>query len=253
MKSKVLQLAVLSGSVLFCLGLPARGQSSVTVQFTGTYTGTFGGVEAGVYGGKINGTKADPGIICDDYNDTVTAGETWTANAIQASSLTTSNIGQTMFGSEFGSANAGLEVYAEVAQLVSLMFSGKTSYSGSGNNITHISPGDISAAIWYITGFGSPSKWSLTSDAKALVSAVQGQFQNNLTAAETYLSSQSDLWILTPTSWSKHDGTPQEMWAKGLSVPEGGAVLAYLLLAGITCLGAMRIRSKTQSGSDTAV
>ena len=40
----------------------------------------------------------------------------------------------------------------------------------------------------------------------------------------------------------------QEMWGM-VPVPEGGAALGYLLLAGLCCFGAMFLRSRRQIGS----
>ena len=236
MISKAFKFAVLSGSVLLCLGLPAVAQNVVTVDFTGGYSTTFEDYGAGVYTATINGTSSASGIICDDFNDEVYANETWKANAYQASSLNSSNIDETMFG-----AKIGITGYAEVATLVSMMFGNVTTFGG----ITGINQSEIASAIWDITT--TPNGISgLDSKAQALVAAIKNEF-GSVSAAQAYLSGLKNLWILTPSTLGP--GEPQEMWTAGLSVPEGGAALMYLSLAGITCMGAMFLRSKKQSST----
>jgi hypothetical protein len=240
MKVRTLKLAALTGSVFICLGLPAIGQEDATVQFTGGYSSTFSNSDsqfgAGIYTSNltVNGATSSPGIICDDFKDEITPGQTWNAYAYQASSLTSSNIGETMFGSSIGVTG-----YAEVATLVSMLF-GNQSFYGS---ITGISQSEIASAIWYLT---DPSVSGLDSKALSLVAAVNNAFGNNASSAQAYLASLTNLWILTPNPMGQ--GEPQEMWtaAVSLSVPEGGAAFMYLLLAGVTCFGAMLLRSKRQ-------
>src|SRR5579871_4196504 len=98
MRVKYLGL-VIAGSALLCCGVPAIAQQDVSVTFTGGYTGTFENFGAGVYSGTING-NASPGIICDDFNDEVSSGESWNAKAFQVSSLVSGgNLDSTLFGS----------------------------------------------------------------------------------------------------------------------------------------------------------
>jgi hypothetical protein len=232
-KNKVTRFAVISGMSLFCLGLPVMGQQVVSVQFTGGYSTTFansdGDFGAGVYTGTINGASS-PGIICDDYNDEVTSGETWNAKAYQASSLASGNIGSTLFGNSIG-----LTGYAELGTLVSMMFgNAPNSYAG----ITGITQSEIASAIWDITTPGGIK--GLDSKAQALVAAVELSFTGNVSKATAYLATLTNLWILTPDPLTGvGSGEPQEMWTESLSVPEGGAALLYLLLAGCACFGTM--------------
>jgi hypothetical protein len=247
MKIKAGGLAVIIGAVLLLLALPAFGQygpytgpaltSPVPVQFTGGYTTTWGNNSgdygAGIYSGLVNGPN-QTGIICDDFNDEIYSGETWSANAFQVSTLNSSNISEVLFGGDHGSgyANIGVTGYAEVATLVNMMFNG-SSYSQS----------DISSAIWDITDGGSLQ--GLDSTALGLVGAVEEAFGGNAGAAQTYLNSLTNLWILTPIPGTQWTGYPQtqEMW---IDVPEGGAALLYLLLAGGVCFGAMFLSSRNR-------
>lgn len=235
MKIRYAGLAAIAGSILLVAGLPAWGQITVSMSSNASGTGTWESPEGDVYTGVYTGTatgvpNANPGIVCDDFSDTVYSGETWKATGLDAASLTTANIDQTMFG-----ATIGLQGYAEVATLVSDMFNGKSGYT----------PTELSSAIWYITAAGNPilsaQLWAdMDSAAQALVKSLQKQY-SGLTnaAAEQVLAQFSNLWILTPIAGSQNpytDGEPQEMW---LSVPEGGAALLYLLLAGAACFGGL--------------
>lgn len=223
------------------LANPSQAQTPVTVNYSGggstTWTGPnpdfiFGNetVYAGIYSGSVSGIGAQSGMICDDYADTVTPGETWSATAFNAASLTSSNIKNTMFGSTIG-----LDGYAEVATLVSYMFSGHSGYTQA----------ELSSAIWYITSGGnwllSSRLWnSLDANAQALVTSLQSQFKTNAQALAA-LSGFGNLWILTPNK-----NGPQEMWVEAA---EGGAALLYLLLAGFSCFGAMYWKRRQALGS----
>ena len=243
MKIDTGRLAIIAGAALFCLGLPAHGQSVVNVDFNGGYSTTFansfGDYGAGVYTATING-QSSPGIICDDFNDEVTSGEKWKAKAYQASSLASGNIGSTLFGNSIG-----LTGYAEVAVLVSMMF-GNTPNSYGG--ITGITQSELAAAIWDITTPGGIS--GLDAKAKLLVAAVELTFKGNTSLATKYLATLTNLWILTPDPLTGvGSGEPQEMWTEGLSMPEGGTALMFLLLAGGTCFGAMFLKYRGRFGS----
>lgn len=248
-KNKATRLTVMAGISLFCLGLPVMGQQVVSVKYTGGYSTTFsnsdGTVGAGIYTGTVNGASS-PGIICDDYKDEVTSGETWNATAYQASSLNSTNINDTLFGKTIG-----LDGYAEVATLVSMMFGNTTSYSANGYHITGITQSEIASAIWDITTPGGIN--GLDSNATNLVKALKSAFGSSISKAEAYLSGMTNLWILTPNpKTGVGSGEPQEMWTEGLSVPEGGAALLYLLLAGCACFGTMFYSRKRAAASIVA-
>lgn len=236
-------MATIAAVALLCLTRPAHGQDDVTVNFSGGGSTTWVGpnpdgpgsldVYAGIYNGTVSGIPgANPGIICDDYKDNVTAGQTWTATALDAAALTTSNIGQTLFGSTIG-----LQGYAEVATLVSYMFSGNSGYTQA----------ELSSAIWYITsgsGTLSSNLWNaLDGAAKALVTTLQGEFGGLTNAqAQAALQKFGNLWILTPSPEGPNE--PQEMW---VSAAEGGAAALYLLLGAFTCCGALFLRRREQA------
>jgi len=240
MKIRAEGWATVIGLAMLCCGLPALGQSVVSVQFTGGYTTTWGNsggdYGAGIYSANINGAPSASGIICDDFNDEIWAGESWKASAYQASSLASGNIGSTLFGNTIG-----LTGYAEVATLVSMMFSGTplTSYG----SITGATQAELSSAIWDITTPGGIS--GLDAKALSLVAAVESAFTGNVAGATAYLDSLTNVWILTPDPLTGvGSGEPQEMWTE--SVPEGGAAFMFLLFAGAACFGAMFFRYRSE-------
>ena len=230
MKKSVFLLA--AATLLF---VPSVLGQNTNMSFNGGYQGsnwTYGNetVGTGFYDGSINGVQvgpgqSSPGMICDDFRDNVYAGETWTANAINAGTLT-SNIGQTLFG------GLGVAVYQQVAYLVYQMFT---------TNPNAATQAAYSEAIWALTNSGvDPSK--LTGLALTLYNGVRG-------GSEILSSSQlATLWIYTPTVPGGNNA--QEMWGMvPVPVPEGGAALGYLFMAGICCFGAVFLRSRRQIDS----
>jgi len=244
MKISTARIATFAASVILFAGLSAFGQT-VTVDYTGGYSTTWsnnsGNYAAGIYTATINGVTSSSGIICDDFQDNVTKGETWKATAVQASTLASGNVSGLLFGGSYaGYASVGVTGYAEVATLVSMMFSGTKTYLGVTGTI---SQAEISSAIWDITAGGTLQ--GLDNTAKQLVAAVEKAFGGKTSAAETYLATLTNLWILTPTP-AGQKGEAQEMWTENLSVPEGGAALMYLLFAMLFCGGAFFLRNREQ-------
>jgi hypothetical protein len=251
MRIRMRRLAAIVGFIGLGLALPAFGQSDgsgFTVNFTTPNNPViFGDGYADPYNGTVtynNGPSINPNglIVCDDYNDNINENTHWPATGIQASTLANgTNLSDTMFGTK--GTMIGLLGYAEVANLVSQMFS-------TTNNQQQ---GDLSAAIWWITSGGKVSSGgvyslngvTLNANASALLSAVLQLASTNPTALLTALANDTNLWILTPSGYGTNGQQPQEMW---ISTPEGGATLLYLLLAGLTCFGAMRFSYLNQTG-----
>lgn len=210
----------------------AAGQSNVSLSFNGTYSATScigpdGCVGAGLYGGTINGVnvgqgQAVPGMICDDYFDNITSGEKWTASGISVASLNSSNIAsQTLFG-----AVIGVSGYTELAYLANEMLTSKT--------LSSAQQGAISEAIWFITSGGKSG--SLGSLAQGYLNAAVAAL-----AAGANLSEFANLYLYTPNPRGPNEA--QEMFSL-VPVPEGGAAIAYLLMAGLCCFGAMRFKHR---------
>ncbi len=223
-------LGAFIASAVLCLALPAFAQD--TVYFDGVVggsdTGTTGSgtsVDAytGLYSGTLNGV-AVTGFICDDYAHDITNPESWQATATQASALgsTNSTIAQNALNAtEFG-GTIGFVGYAEVANLVSAMYTFTAQGPGSRtiDGIANVTVTDISEAIWAITAGGASNivgknGTGLTANATALIAYLTtGAGAFNLTTAQAYLASLGNLWILTPTSGQGgSNGPPQEFWA----------------------------------------
>ena len=214
--------------------VPSVFGQNTTMYFNGGYQGsnwTYNNetVGTGFYDGSINGVQVGPGqpgglgMVCDDFKDNVYSGETWTANGINAASLNSSNMGQTLFGTAIG-----LQGYSELAYLVNQMVT---------TNPNADSQAAYSEALWALTGGVSPG--DLTGQALTLYNTAVSLY----TSGQISLSQFANLWIYTPNP--RGPAQAQEMWGQ-VAVPEGGAALEYLLLAGLSCFGAMFWRSRRQ-------
>jgi hypothetical protein len=245
MRIRVRGLSAVIALVGLWFAVPAFGQTDGST-FNLSVSGPDNSVVVGdgyadPYNGtaSYNGSNINPNglIVCDDYNHNVTAGETWTATGMQASTLTSGNVDNTRFGSSIG-----LLGYAEVANLVTQLLSTNNQQLQA----------DISSAIWWITSGGTKigSNYSfdgvsLDANAVALLKAVLGTSSSTLLSQ---LAKDTNLWIMTPTSGGPN--SPQEMWVE---TPEGGAALMYLLLAALACYGAMFLRNRNRFASGAAI
>jgi hypothetical protein len=252
MKNRAIRLAAMAASVLLCFGVSAFGQD-VTIDFTGVsnYNVQALGAYAGYYTGTVNGVASNPGFICDDFNNEIfLPSESWQATGTSFASLATSPsaLNSTLFGNTIGLAG-----YAAIAYLSNLM--SVTPASGQG---------DISAAIWYIGSLNSGNvvPWAdLDATAQGYVDTLLGDgsqlglydgtygFGSAATQAALTELEGSSLWLYTPTGQGitpAGDPFPQEFVGSVavVAVPEGGAALLYLLLAGLTCFGAMFLNSR---------
>jgi hypothetical protein len=228
-KSRAVAYIAMAGALL-CLGASLRAQSVVSVKFTGSSSATWDGDDAGIYGGTANGSTS-PGFVSDDFTGQIHSGESWAGNAIDVSQLTATDpstgkpyLDDTLFGSKIGVTG-----YAEMAMLVSMMFNGSSTFG----IVTGLTQSELSSAIWAI---GSGNTKGLDTKTLLLLAELGLNFSSPRLAT-TYLDSLSNLWILTSSSG--------EMWTEGLSVPEGGAALLYLLIAGAACFGAMFKQRRT--------
>lgn len=222
---RIVKLLLVFGALL--LFIPSGFGQNTNMYFNGGYQGanwTYGSetVGTGFYDGSINNVQVGPnqpggpGMICDDFKDNVYAGESWTASAVNASTVS-SNLGALLFGNTIGVTG-----YTEVAYLVYQMFT---------TNPNAATEAAYSQAIWALTG-GLP------------LSALGGKGSLALTLYDSALANWggltvqelATLWIYTPNPRGPNEA--QEMWGK-VAVPEGGSAIAYLLLAGICCFVAM--------------
>jgi hypothetical protein len=236
-------LAAIIGCAALCLALPALGQvynmqltavEGVVYPGSDAYAGLYYGT-ASVSGGQTTATTA---MICDDYNTEIPLPDSWTATALTAPEIA-ANLSSTKFGANFGSQSAALTAYAEIATLVELMFApGETAAYHA----------DISGAIWSIADQGT-GPIPLDTESNALIAWAKGYVGSN---AASVLAADTNLKLYTPTPLS----SSQEFWfdpeGTSINIPEGGAGLLYLLLAGLTCFGAMYFSPKNQFGNRVA-
>jgi len=234
------RVCVWAGVILctaLCFALPALAQNS-TLSFNGGYQGAVwcggseGCVATGFYDGSINGVQVGPGqpggpgMICDDYNHNIVAGENWTANGIDVANLNSSNIDSTQFGKQLGTS--AIQVYTELAYLVNQMFT---------TNPNATNQAFYSEALWYLTG-GVTQGQIQNTQAWAYVQAAIAFFNNGGS-----LSQFANLMLYTPTNQGSTG--PQEMWGE-VAALEGGAAWTYLLLAGVACFGAVFFRRQVR-------
>jgi hypothetical protein len=246
-EEKKMRRVLLFPVALTCLFFASSAFAQVgntQMYFNGGYQGDVwsggpeGSVATGFYDGSINGVnvgpgQTSPGFICDDYYDSISSGEHWSATGYQVSSLNASNIGQdTLFGnanwSNVTSGWTGVQGYQALAYLVNDMFT-----NGVGNSSLQSS---ISQALWYLTSLarGPGYEFSLSclnTTAQNLVLYVENI--NNDPALSTYTGLYLYTQPFNPTG-------PQEMWGQiDVLMPEGGSAAVYLLICGVGCLGAV--------------
>jgi hypothetical protein len=240
MKDKAGKLAGIVGLLSLCLTVPGFGQAA-TVDFTSAAS-VFDPYQGTVIIGGVTQDNYDL-IVCDDATHDISAPESWTANAILVSNLNTTpaspnNVDNTFFGSAIG-----LTGYTKLAAVANAILTGQTSLAG----VSNLTDADLSEALWIIAAGAEPGGVTESQAAKNLVTALGSD-------SSLSLSTYSDLYVLTPTGDFSNKalypfGTPQEMFTL---VPEGGTAALYLLLAGLACLGTMRLSSRNIFGSRAA-
>jgi len=183
----------LSLLALMCLAPLGFAQSSVTMTLTGAGSNILGPAYVGPYYATI-GTETNVAIICDDFADESTVGQTWTANVYNVASLGTGS--QTWMQSK----GVTLQDYAEAAWLAEQLVNPTALTCVAGANCA----GDIQYAIWqlfdpkdnplqYLTGI------NLTAASNALLEA-------STEASDMPLSDFSNVLVYSPAG----GGPPQE-------------------------------------------
>jgi hypothetical protein len=207
------------------------GLAQQTLELTGVNGNNYAGIYIGPYDIQVGHNGPTSGMICDDFNDDVGIGNTWTAKPVSVSGGTLS---QTMFGGQQGA----LQGYEEVAAL---------SYAILFNNQSSTTTALMQYAIWAIFSPTQVQNWLKANDGSNYASDW-ATIQSYITWAGQHgsqsLLSQFVVW--TPQGCKSGTCGAQEMFQY---VPEGGTALIYLLLAGIFCFGAMWIKSRGVAGT----
>jgi hypothetical protein len=209
---------------LLCLA-PCAFANSLTM--TGAGNNVMDNVYVGPYYATVNGVQNTP-VICDDFADESYIGHTWNYTANNFSTL-----GNALWGNQTNNYDAAAWL---TLQMLSL--------NGNPGNATQV--GYLSFAIWSLFD-GSNALKGLNSTQLAGVNAWLGKVPLNLLPGEF-----ANFLLLTPQGCTAGPGScPGQEFM--MLVPEGGSGAMYLLLAGLSCFGALLFRRRGQrSGSRIA-
>ena len=244
---RVVRVSLWVGLVAICCGPWATAQN---VTLTSAGGNVYDGIYLSPYYATVNGAPNTP-IICDDFGDESYVPSSWTASITSFSSISPTN---TAWDKQ-NAANASL--YGAVGYLAGLVLSAST---GSVDQVKY------TFAMWAVfdpTGVETylqthPSTGGLISTSALcdyIFGASAGCTANpgtgELALAETHPTSQfGGYQVLSPyikgttTLCTAEAGNcPAQEF---ITVPEGGAALAYLLLAGLCCGIAVFSRSQRQ-------
>jgi hypothetical protein len=215
----------LAALALLCFAPCAFANSSLTM--TGAGNNVMDNVYVGPYYATVNGVQNTP-VICDDFADESYIGHTWNYTANNFSTL-----GNALWGNQTNNYDAAAWL---TLQMLSL--------NGNPGNATQV--GYLSFAIWSLFD-GSNALKGLNSTQLAGVNAWLGKVPLNLLPGEF-----ANFLLLTPQGCTAGPGScPGQEFM--MLVPEGGSGVMYLLLAGLSCFGALLFRRRGQaSGSRIA-
>ena len=257
-KKRVIRVFLWVG-VLLCLGTWAIAQTSVTL--TAPAPGpSYDGIYLSPYYATVGGVANTP-VVCDDFGDDSTL-STWDATVTAFSGLTAPT------GTSWSMAGKGLSPYDAVGWLTTQVLAQVPGSTGqiidSFANWAVFDPNGVASYLLSNPVSGGPlTTAQLCTDIFGSAGCTKTWVQANgglLATAYTYGAAVPvggyGLEIISPdkpgttTVCKAETGCPaQEFIAM---VPEGGAALAYLLLAGLCCLGAIRMRSHRQIGGISA-
>jgi len=245
---KVVQIC---GLVLaMCLAPMAFAQTSVTL--TGVSGQSYDGIYVSPYYASVGGTTT--AVVCDDFADESTLGSTWNAQTTSFSNVNSTN-------TSWGLAGANTALYGAVGYLTNLVLG-----AAPGSTAQVID----TFALWAVFDPNGVEQYlashPLTSGSLTTAQLCNAIFGTSGCSSSTALKG-SLLWIaensgFTAAQWGMTvlsgdiPGTSNLCTAESgncpaqefvyLSVAEGGAAAAYLLLAGLCCWGAIFLRSKRQ-------
>jgi len=255
---KVVQMCCLAAAI--CLASAAFSQTSVTL--TGPTSGpVYDGIYMSPYYATVGGVANTP-VICDDFADDSYFGRTWNATVTPFSGITSSN-------TSWGLAGANISSYAEVGYFAAQILSAAP---GSVNQIIYsfamwavfdpsgvknylldpshlITSGPLTTAALCADIFGTAACGGTGNSTVGLLTQYAGvSGYSNFAVLSPYVSG-STTQLCTANTNPSSTGCPAQEFI--VSVPEGGTTVAYLLLAGFCCLGAMFLRSRRQLATRT--
>jgi hypothetical protein len=243
------------GIALF-LGTWAFAQTPITL--TAPSPGpSYDGIYVSPYYATVGGVANTP-IVCDDCGDDTTIGDQWHGTITAFSGLTAPA------GTSWDLAGKGsLATYDAVAWLTTQVLAQP---SGSVNQIIY------TFADWAVFDAAGVEKYlnsnPITSGpltTATLCTDIFGSYGCGWTSADplggdllqaftaSVPSGGYSLEVISPDTPGTSSVCPAETGCPAQEfiavVPEGGAAVAYLLLAGVCCFGAIRMRFRRQMGS----
>jgi len=263
-KKRVIRVFLWVG-VSLCLGTWAIAQTSVTL--TAPAPGpSYDGIYVSPYYATVGGVANTP-VVCDDFGDNSTL-STWNATVIAFSGLTAPT------GTSWSMGGKGLSSYDAVAWLTTQVLAQVPRSTGQiidsfadwavfdpigvASYLTKYpiigGPGVLTTADVCndIFGSGASSSKGVCSPGVGVGSLLAMAYGAAVPSGGYGLEiiSPDIPGSKPPAVCPAETGCPaQEFIAV---VPEGGAALAYLLLAGLCCFGAIRMRSHRQIGGISA-
>jgi|ERR1051326_2882105 hypothetical protein len=223
------KLLLVVAAALVCAIPSAFADTTAYMYMTSAGNNVMDGIYVGPYTANITPTggvtQNNVSIICDDFSDESYVNSGWTATV---HSFTAQGLSQSAWATLFPQNYVTL--YEEAAWLAIQMLQQP---SGS--------QGIYSYAVWAIfnpTGVqqwlkNDPQTWAAV---QSLIKTVQGM------AGNFSLSQFANVLIYTPKCSNGAAGSCQSQEFFVVQTPEGGTALAYLLLAGLSCMLAMRFR-----------
>jgi hypothetical protein len=246
-------------ALVLCSAFAWCQDDSVTLTSAGS--DPQGGIYMSPYYASVNG-GATTTVVCDDFADESNIGSSWYASAISMSSLTTKNVGDTLWGSWFGSpAGGGFSASTIVTWYQQAAWLTLGLLSSPSNSLQQEY---YSAAIWAVFDPNSVLNWFKSNGNTAGCMAIFGNSCTGTSASGTSLlalaendyktGNYSNLVILTPLTGKNGSICTPALSGNGNCpaqeffevVAEGGSALLYLLLAGTACFAAIFFRSRQQ-------
>lgn len=240
----------------FAPGAFAQDQNDIQVDLTSVGNGVvMDDVYVSPYVATVNGVQ-NTQVICDDFADESQLNTGWNANTTQFSNLS-SEVGRTLWGSWLMSAQGGSMSATAVVNLyeqAAWLSLGLIQQVG----VNSTQQGYYSYAIWAVFDPTGVKNWLTAHNDTNAINAIFGSNGLLAKALLSYASGNySNFVIITPLGANGQVCTPAVGGGSGSSscpaqeffmqMPEGGAALIYLLLAGLSCIGAIFFRSRQRA------